>query len=816
MKGTGNPPPQGRTDKLAAPALLLRLILGVAQVGVMLAVSAVGATAEQTGSVEESKGAVEPVQPLEKRLAEARINLAAAEGVGDRSLTSAPAGISMQDIATRRALLSRLVRLLEQQQGSATELETTKTRLADLARKAGAWTRFADPPPYSILLADRLREELQGEQLKSASGQAAVSTIDQFIGENRTELTQTEEKLRQLNEQLEAPKDPADVARLSWRRDLERLRGQVAVASLGVLDSERQIRQVVLEESRIRADWLQRQLIIADADARFMQTDLDQVTARIESDRQGLERELTEAQLRLSTAQQAVQPAREDLREFQARPGAAPRAIALRAETLATREAQLETTQSAVRMLRLMLESENVERAMWEMRFAAFDSRSVETLSESERRLGTFIRRLNLWRDFEQQQREASPSQVELQEARVRDLAPDSELLPLARERLGALREREHLLQRLVRRIEQVQRLSQRWTEGLRVTEGHLPFLSRLRNMCSDAGSFAHKLWSFELFTAEDTITVEGQKITGKRSVTLGKVVMALLILGLGIWITGLISRVTEPIIMRRLNIEPNQANLIRRWFRAFMILCLVMFSLVSVKIPLTVFAFAGGALAIGLGFGTQTILKNFVSGLILLFERPFRVGDVLEVGSNRGTVTEIGLRASVLQLWDGTETLIPNSSLLENNVSNWTYTNRKVRFTVTVGAAYGSDTRRVIQLMSEVAERHGVVEKDPKPQVLFTEFGESALTFELRYWVDVIKANAAQVGSDLRQMIAGAFAENGIVIAFPQRDLHLDTARPLTVEIVTSPDQNKKRAAKLEFGEQGANSGEINVGDNF
>jgi len=201
------------------------------------------------------------------------------------------------------------------------------------------------------------------------------------------------------------------------------------------------------------------------------------------------------------------------------------------------------------------------------------------------------------------------------------------------------------------------------------------------------------------------------------------------------------------------------------------MVVCLVMFSLVSVKIPLTVFAFAGGALAIGLGFGMQTLLKNFVSGLILLFERPFRVGDVLEVGNQRGTVTEIGLRSSVLQLWDG-------------NVSNWTYSNRKVRFSVTVGAAYGSDPRRVLQLLTEAVERHGVVEKEPKPQALFTDFGDSALTFELRYWVDVIKANAAQVGSDLRQMLAGSFAENGIVIAFPQRDLHLDTARPLQVQL--------------------------------
>jgi potassium-dependent mechanosensitive channel len=785
-----------------------RILIACVLVAFGLVVAAAAGQPGQTAPVGGLQAPAAAVQAIESKLGEARTHLAAAEALGDEALTNAPAGVSLQEIATRRALLSRLVRLLEQQLSNAAEMETTKSRRAELAPKAQAWTRFAEPPPYSILLPDRLREEIQAEQLKSASGETAVATVDQLIGVNRIDLAQTDEKIRQLNERLEGAKDPATAARLSWQRELERLRSQVAAASLGVLDSERQLRQEILAESRIRVGWLRRQLVIADAGAKFTQNDLDKVLARIESDRHLLEREFTGAQARVSTSHQATEAAREELRRIQARPEAGPAATARAAEGLATREAQLETAQATVRMLRLMLESENVERTMWEMRFAAYDSRSVETLSESERRLGAFTRRLNLWREYQQQQMEVSPSQVELQEARVRSLAPDSDLLPLARERLAALRDRDQLLQRLVRRMDHMQRLSQRWAEGLHAAEGRLPFLGRLQSLFSDASSFAHKVWTFELFTAEDTITVDGQKITGKRSVTLGKIILAILVLGLGIWVTGLVSRVAEPIIIRRLKIEPNQANLIRRWLRAFLVVCLVMFSLVSVKIPLTVFAFAGGALAIGLGFGMQTILKNFVSGLILLFERPFRVGDVLEVSGSRGTVTEIGLRASVLQLWDGTETLIPNSSLLENNVSNWTYSNRKVRFTVTVSAAYGSDTRRVIQLLGEVAERHGVVEKEPKPQVLFTDFGESTLNFELRFWVDVIKANSAQVSSDLRQMIAGAFTDHGIVIAFPQRDLHLDTARPLAVEIVTGRERNQTEASKTECGDQRPNAG--------
>jgi small-conductance mechanosensitive channel len=365
------------------------------------------------------------------------------------------------------------------------------------------------------------------------------------------------------------------------------------------------------------------------------------------------------------------------------------------------------------------------------------------------------------------------------------------------------------MMLRMLRAIERVERLTQRWDEGLKAARAELPIGSRLQDLFSDTRSFATRLWSFELFSAEDTITVEGQKITGRRSITLGKIVLAILILGVGYWITGLISFVVEPVIIKRLKIERNQANLIRRWFRALLVACLVVFSLISVKIPLTVFAFAGGALAIGLGFGMQTLLKNFVSGLIILFERPFRVGDVLDISGQRGTVTGIGLRASVLELWDGTETLIPNSALLENNLTNWTYTNRRVRFAVRVGVAYGSDPRRVIQLLNEIAERHGLVEKEPKPQVLFSEFGESVLAFELRYWVDVGRANAAQISSDLRLMIASAFAESGIVIDFPQRDIHLHASRPIQVEVVDGPkataaDQTGHRGEGASRAEQG------------
>jgi potassium efflux system protein len=731
--------------------------------------------------------AISSARTIEVRLAEARTNLSTFIAPGGAG--NAPAGVSPQDVSLLRALLQRLVRLYEQQLSNAAELEAAKARREEAIREAQGWSRFAEPPPYSILLIDRLREEIQAERLKISNGDESVTTLNALSEEQRAALADAEGRLRQINEQLEGAKDPAVAARFSWQRDLERLRSQVAAASAGVLNSEREVRQEGLAGSGIRLGLLQRQLVIADAGAQFTQADLDKVTALLDRERLQLEGELAEAQTRRDAAARALESARQDLRLAQDNPAATPAARAPGVELVATREAQMITMETAISILRKLLEGGSIERAMWEVRFSAYKSRSVETLRESERRLRGFTHRLELWRDHARQQLDVSSSQIQLQETYLNDLDPGSDLRPLAAERLAALRERDQLHLRFVRAIERVHHLTERLSEGLRAAEGKLPITGRARNLFSDARSFLGRLWNFEVFTAEDTITVDGQAITGKRSITIGKIVLAILILVVGYWITDLIARLVEGLIVKRLKIEANQARLIRRWLRASLVFCLVLFSLVMVKIPLTVFAFAGGALAIALGFGMQTILKNFVSGLIILFERPFRVGDVLDVGGQRGTMTSIGLRASILQLWDGTETLIPNSALLENNLTNWTYTDRRVRFAISVGVAYGSDPRRVIQVMSEAAERHGLVEKEPKPQVLFTEFGDSSLHFELRFWADVSQTNSAQVSSDLRLMLASTFAEHGIVISYPQRELHLHAAQPIRVEVL--PPEN-------------------------
>jgi small-conductance mechanosensitive channel len=628
------------------------------------------------------------------------------------------------------------------------------------------------------------------ERLEIANGESALVMLTKLIEENRALLSQADEKIRQLNEKLEGGKPETDTGDLGWQREMQRLRSQVSGATVAVLDLERQIRQERLAGSRVRLGLLQQQLVIANAGATFTDADMEKVNERLAAEQRQWEGELTEAESRQRAASQELVTAQEELRQTQAKPGEDAALIVLATEKFELRRAQSETADTMVNSLRFLLQVSTVERTIWDLRFASYQSSSVETIRQTKTRLGQLSGRVEIWKGYYSQLVENTASQEARLEARLTDLDDTSELAPLIRERLSVLRERDQMLLRVVRRVDRGLRLVQQLDEGLREAAENLPFLGRLSNALSDAGSFLAGLWRLELFVAQDTITVDGQQITGKRSVTLGKVIIAILILVVGYWVADLISRFMEPIFIKRFKIEPNQADLVRRWVRVVLVFGLTLFSLLSVKIPLTVFAFAGGALAIGLGFGLQTLLKNFVSGIIILFERPFRVGDVLDVAGQCGTVSSIGIRSSVLQLADGTETLISNSALLENNLTNWTYSNRVVRFIVNVGVAYGSDTRRVVQLLTEIAERHGLVEKEPKPQVLFTNFGASTLDFELRFWVDVVRANSAQVSSDLRHMIAGTFAEHNIVLAFPQHDLHMDTLRPLQVQVMPVSDR--------------------------
>jgi potassium-dependent mechanosensitive channel len=184
-----------------------------------------------------------------------------------------------------------------------------------------------------------------------------------------------------------------------------------------------------------------------------------------------------------------------------------------------------------------------------------------------------------------------------------------------------------------------------------------------------------------------------------------------------------------------------------------------------ALGIDLTKLTILAGAFSVGIGFGLQNVINNFVSGLILLFERPIKVGDVIDVGGNVGEVSRIGIRASVIRTADGSEIIVPNGSLISSQVTNWTLSDRKRAVEVSVNVAGGADPQRVVELLKSTATAHPGVAKEPLPQVYVTNFSAGALTFQLRAWIDRYE-DLAQLRSDLSVAVNNALAREKIAIA--------------------------------------------------
>jgi small-conductance mechanosensitive channel len=203
------------------------------------------------------------------------------------------------------------------------------------------------------------------------------------------------------------------------------------------------------------------------------------------------------------------------------------------------------------------------------------------------------------------------------------------------------------------------------------------------------------------------------------------------------------------------------------------LLLLVVVAALCDAGIELNKFTVLTGALGVGLGFGLQNIVNNFVSGLILLFERPIHVGDVIDVNGLGGSVRHIGARSVTMVAAQGAEVIVPNSNLLSNQVVNWTLSSLWRRVDVKVRVAYGTDPKVVLNLLVNVAKSYPGILRERAPEAFFLGFGDSALDFELRFW-SARQETSFQLQSDVAVSIFEALTDAGIEIPFPQRDLHL------------------------------------------
>lgn len=244
------------------------------------------------------------------------------------------------------------------------------------------------------------------------------------------------------------------------------------------------------------------------------------------------------------------------------------------------------------------------------------------------------------------------------------------------------------------------------------------------------------------------------------------------------------LSRLLAFLVVKKLlssaRISQDSRAIIQRILFYAMIVLVILTVLTYLGIPLATFAFISGAVAIGFGFGAKTIIENFLSGWILMSERPIRIGDIIEMEAFIGRIVSIGNRSTLVKRNDGADIVVPNSQVLESRLINWTLHDPYVRTLVKVGVAYGSDVQQVKSQLELVLKNYDLAQKEPEPVIVFEDFGDSALIFDVFFWVSMVGGRELRlIRSDVRFLIEQVFREQGIVIAYPQRDVHVNFTNP-------------------------------------
>ncbi len=286
------------------------------------------------------------------------------------------------------------------------------------------------------------------------------------------------------------------------------------------------------------------------------------------------------------------------------------------------------------------------------------------------------------------------------------------------------------------------------------------------------------------------TSMVEGEAVTNQ--ITLATLFTIAALAGLTLFTAKKLPAVIEIILRSRTSISPGARYTVSTLLNYLIIGTGVIAALSALGLQWGQLQWLVAALGVGIGFGLQEIVANFISGLIILFERPIRVGDIVSIGDKDGTVTKIRIRATTIRDWDGKELLVPNKEFITGRLLNWTLSDSDTRITIDVGIAYGSNVEQALEILRDVALNHPRTVREPPPLIVFENFGDNALELSSRSFIDSLDGRL-QVMTEMRQEINRRFEEAGIVIAFPQRDVHVETQGPIRVAIDPSPDSPAK-----------------------
>jgi small-conductance mechanosensitive channel len=731
------------------------------------------------------------VARIESRIADLRKQAAAAEAAGDEKTVLLMA--TPEELRKRQRLLNELVITLEKYAQSLREVKEVRKTGSERSAEIRSWKGFAEKPPFPIAFLDGLRDAILAQRLDLETLELRLTVARGNLQKFAKNLKESQKTLRLSSERLDKSVGTPAEGRQRWLLDLTRLQNSLNEAGVASTETQRLMLEKAVADKREYISFLEQKLTVAEKVSPLSKADLEQKLQELDSQRKALESDISRTLKQEAELRASLQNSRDALSRALAEisPGVAPsqkhlNMVVQLQSAVEAEQVLVETAAGKAEIMRAMLQLVDLAQTMWEDRYWLTQNQDISQIRGKIDQTQLVMANIQIWKKFVETRISKWASLIQSQREKIEKAGRTETERQADRVILKAYEERQALLLRAAETLGRGERLANRMIDELRERQKRAPLESRVKELFADIFSFIKRMWNIELYVAEETVIAEGTKIVKPVGVTLGKVLQALVILIVGWWLSRHLIRPVRWIVIRRFKKDESFANQVSKIFLLIMFIGVLVFALVSVNIPLAVFAFLGGALAIGIGFGAQNLINNFISGMILLFDRSITVGDVVEVDGQGGKVTAIGMRNSHIKRFDGVDLLVPNSQFLQQKVTNWTLSDKKMRYAIAVSVAYGSPTRQVSQILRDTVESHEMVLKDPPTAVLFEDFADNALAFTVYFWLELISVRDNRViVSEIRHRISEAFARSGIVIAFPQRDVHIDAQSPIAVKIV-------------------------------
>lgn len=661
---------------------------------------------------------------------------------------------SLDSLRRYDVALRRLITLKERQSRLQANLDTVAQQLEQVTSKG-----LSEQKPYTVELLDSLQTELDLVSEKNKAANLAHTAAQTSMELESDQLESYQALRRRLLDKLQS--NPTDV---DLRRQLDNVETAITTSetSMELARVEMKTSELELELGQKKGDLLRIKIKLVEDEFHFSKSTLDSQYNNLEDARSGLTDSLKTQRKAEELSQERLTKLHTDDIDDQ-----------LQREEIQARAEWVQTHQRRERLLEEQLEYNLIRRDLWERRYLVYAGQAKASYEEWLNSARGLLVRLGNNRDVLNS--ELAQIRTQLSELVTGSDAGTGNLDQWKDLTVQALVNRQKVLEETLRYLLETESLAKRLLAELSQTSSERPFSQQFAAGWATFKNF----WNIELYTLGDS------------SVTVGKFTVAIIVLVLGLALVGRLSRLANRKIFAVLPFEENVRSNLERLSRYLLTLLVFLFSLHVVNIPLTIFTFLGGTLAIAVGFGAQNILNNFISGLILMVERPVRVGDMVQVDDTMGTVEEIGARSTRIRVPTGIHVILPNSSLLENKVVNWTLRDQKIRTKVSVGVAYGSPIDKVMELITEAVASVEEIQKFPPPVVTFDDFADSSLNFTVHFWVHFTSPmDRDKVNTKVRLNIDHLFAENNISIPFPQRDLNFNS--PVPVRIVTDSKEQE------------------------